>query len=216
MAGEPIEAVIALERSIELGREARTALEQESLRVAVLSEALLSAGDGARALEAAEESVALARERGNEAILAVCYRVLAEALLAGEGSGKVAAAEDALEKATAAAEATGSRSELPFIARARFKLSPQLSGLRSALVARSVDEVARSFAEEAMSSGEEAWLSLKRRDDVGERMRIAHGHQDVARAGFDLVERRLQVERVALLPSGLNLGVTPNEREPQR
>jgi class 3 adenylate cyclase/tetratricopeptide (TPR) repeat protein len=124
MAGEPIEAVIALERSIELGREARTALEQESLRVAVLSEALLSAGDGARALAAAEESVALARERGNEAMLAVCYRVLAEALLAGDGSGKVAAAEEALEKATAAAEATGSRSEIAFIERAREKLVP--------------------------------------------------------------------------------------------
>jgi len=124
MAGEPIEAVIALERSIELGREARTALEQESLRVAVLSEALLSAGDCARALEAAEESVALARERGNEGMLAVCYRVLAEALLAGGGSGKVAAAEQALDKATAAADATGFRSELPFIERAREKLVP--------------------------------------------------------------------------------------------
>ena len=53
MAGEASEAVITLERSIELGRETRTALEQESLRVAVLSEALLSAGDCTRALEAA-------------------------------------------------------------------------------------------------------------------------------------------------------------------
>jgi tetratricopeptide (TPR) repeat protein len=124
MAGEASEAVIALERSIELGREARTALEQESLRVAALSEALLSAGDCGRALEAAEESVQLARERGNEAMLAICYRVLAEALLASDGSGKVAAAQEALEKATAAAETTGSRSELPFIERAREKLVP--------------------------------------------------------------------------------------------
>src|SRR5260370_29560232 len=45
MAGEASEAVIALERSIELGREARTALEQEALRVSALSEALLSAGN---------------------------------------------------------------------------------------------------------------------------------------------------------------------------
>ncbi len=124
MAGEPLEAVTALERSIELGRESRTSLEQESLRVATLSEALLSAGDCARALEAAEESVALARDRGNEAILATCYRVLAEALLAGGGSGKVAAAEEALEKGTAAAEATGMRSELPLIERVREKLVP--------------------------------------------------------------------------------------------
>jgi class 3 adenylate cyclase/tetratricopeptide (TPR) repeat protein len=124
MAGEASEAVTLLERSIELGREARTSLEQESLRVAVLSEALLSAGDVGRALRAAEESVRLARERGNEAIIAVCYRVLAEALLASDASGKATAALQALEKATAAAEATGFRSELPFIARARQKLVP--------------------------------------------------------------------------------------------
>ena len=64
----------------------------------------------------------LARERGNEATLAICYRALAEALLASDGPGKVAAAQEALEKATAAAEATGFRSELPFIERAREKL----------------------------------------------------------------------------------------------
>jgi adenylate cyclase len=124
MAGEASEAVIALERSIELGREARTALEQEALRVSALSEALLTAGDRDRALEAAEESVQLARERGNEGMLAICYRVLAEALLASDGSGKVAAAQEALEHATAAAEATGFRSQLPFIERAREKLVP--------------------------------------------------------------------------------------------
>ena len=64
----------------------------------------------------------LARERGNESMLAICYRVLAEALLASDGPGRVAAAQDALKKATEAAEATGFRSELPFIERAREKL----------------------------------------------------------------------------------------------
>jgi hypothetical protein len=122
--GQASEAVAILERSIELGREARTGLEGESQRVAALSEALLSAGDRGRALEAAEESVALARERGNEGMLAICYRVLAEALLASDRPGKLAADEEALDKATAAAEATGFRSELPFIERAREKLVP--------------------------------------------------------------------------------------------
>jgi adenylate cyclase len=122
MVGEPDEAIAALERSIELGREARTGLENDSYRVAGLSEALLGAGDTARALRAAEESVSLARERGSEVSFAVCYRVLADALLASNGPGKVAAAQEALEKATAAAEATGFRSELPFIERAREKL----------------------------------------------------------------------------------------------
>jgi transcriptional regulator of acetoin/glycerol metabolism len=113
-----------MERSIELGREARTGLEQESVRLAGLSEALLSAGDAGRALEAAQESVHFARERGNEGMLAICYRVLAEALLASDGPGKIPAAQEALEKAAAAAEATGLRAELPFIERAREKLVP--------------------------------------------------------------------------------------------
>ena len=124
MAGEASEAVATLERSIELGREARTGLEGESQRVAALSEALLSAGDRGRALEAAEESVQLARERGNDGMLAICYRVLAEALVASDRPGKVAAAQEALAKAAAAAEATGFRSELPFIERALEKLVP--------------------------------------------------------------------------------------------
>jgi class 3 adenylate cyclase/tetratricopeptide (TPR) repeat protein len=124
MIGEADEAIAAIERSIALGREARTGLEQEALRFAGLSEALLSAGDCQRALDAAQESVTLGRERGNESMLAISYRVLAEALLAGEGPDKVAAAKEALEKATAAAEATGARGELPFIERAREKLVP--------------------------------------------------------------------------------------------
>jgi class 3 adenylate cyclase/tetratricopeptide (TPR) repeat protein len=122
MVGETDEAIVALERSIELGREARTGLENDSYRVAGLSEALLSAGDTARALQAAEESVSLARERGSEMSFAICYRVLAEALLASDRPGKIAAAQEALEKATEATEATGFRSELLFIERAREKL----------------------------------------------------------------------------------------------
>ena len=124
MVGEPDEAVAAIERSIELGREARTGLESEALRISGLAEALLSAGDPQRALDAAHESVTLARERGNESTLGICHRVLAEALLAGDGPDKAAAAKDALEQATAAAEATGARGELSFIERARAQLIP--------------------------------------------------------------------------------------------
>jgi class 3 adenylate cyclase/tetratricopeptide (TPR) repeat protein len=124
MVGEPDEAVAAIESSIELGREARTGLESEALRISGLAEALLSTGDHQRALDAAHESVTLARERGNESTLGICHRVLAEALLAGDWPDKVAAAKDALEQATAAAEATGARGELPFIERARVQLIP--------------------------------------------------------------------------------------------
>ncbi len=124
MVGQSSEAVTAIERSIELGREARTGLEFESQRLAALSEARLGAGDSGGALEAAEESVALAHDRCNEAMLPFCYRALAEALLASGEPGKVAAAKEALEKATAAAEATGLRAELPLIEHTREKLVP--------------------------------------------------------------------------------------------
>jgi class 3 adenylate cyclase/tetratricopeptide (TPR) repeat protein len=124
MVGETDGAIAAFERSIELGRETRTGLEQEAARFAGLAEALLSAGDHRRALEAAQQSVTLARERGNEATLAISHRVLAEALLAGDGSDRVAAAKEALEQAAAAVEATGARAELPFIERARARLVP--------------------------------------------------------------------------------------------
>jgi class 3 adenylate cyclase/tetratricopeptide (TPR) repeat protein len=120
--GDAREAISAFERSIELAREARTGLEVEAVRVAGLSEALLIAGDHPRALEAAQESVALARQRGNDAVLPVCYRVLAEALLASADPGKIASAQQALENAAAAIEATGACAELPFLERAREKL----------------------------------------------------------------------------------------------
>jgi len=122
MVGEFREAVATIERSIELGREARTGLEFESQRVAALSEALLGAGDHDGALAAAEESLRLAHERGNESMLPFGYRVLAEALLAGDGPDRVAAADEALGRATAAVEATGSRAELSLIEHAREKL----------------------------------------------------------------------------------------------
>ena len=81
-SASPARRSCAIERSIELGREARTGLELESQSASpALAERGSSAGDRAGALEAAEESVPLARERGNEAMLAFCYRVC-EALAA--------------------------------------------------------------------------------------------------------------------------------------
>jgi len=124
MVGEPDEAIAAIERSIELGRETRTGLDQEAMRIAGLAEALLSAGDHQQALDAAQESVTLARERGNKATLAISHRALAEALLTGDEPDRVAAARQALDQAAAAAAATGFRAELPFIERARTQLIP--------------------------------------------------------------------------------------------
>lgn len=122
MLGETGEAIAAIQRSIELARDARTGLDSESWRLGGLSEALLSAGDHSRALEAAKEAVTLALRRGNAGFLPACYRILAEALLASDSAGNVKPAEEALEKATAAAAASGAHAELPLIERTREKL----------------------------------------------------------------------------------------------
>jgi hypothetical protein len=57
-------------------------------------------------------------------LLAISYRVLAEALLAGDRITRVAGAREALDKAARAAEATGLRAELPLIERVRAQLVP--------------------------------------------------------------------------------------------
>ena len=124
MLGDTSEAIAAIEGSIVRSRESRTGLEQEAIRLAALSEALLMAGDHAKALEAARQSVATALERGSDVTLPNSYRVLAEALLASGGTGNVAAAQEAINDALHAVEATGARGELPFIEHAREKLIP--------------------------------------------------------------------------------------------
>jgi tetratricopeptide (TPR) repeat protein len=124
MLGQAEEAIAALENSIELARESRTGLEMESMRLAVLSEAKLIAGDPQGALQSAQQAVATATIRGTAVFLPLSYRVLAEALLAGEDANETLAAQAALENARAAVEATGARAELPFIERAGEKLIP--------------------------------------------------------------------------------------------
>ncbi|MEO8968981.1 MAG: hypothetical protein ABI427_15715 [Solirubrobacteraceae bacterium] len=47
-----------------------------------------------------------------------------KAIRTSEDPGKIAAAQQALDNATAAVEAAGARAELPFIERARQKLTP--------------------------------------------------------------------------------------------
>lgn len=128
LQGDPAEAIAAIEQAIVRSRESRTGLEQESIRRTALAEALLAAGQPERALDTAQQAVTLARERASEVSLPWSYRVEAEALLAGGAEGRVAAARDALEKATAAVEATGARGELPFIERARAMLVPVSAG----------------------------------------------------------------------------------------
>jgi class 3 adenylate cyclase/tetratricopeptide (TPR) repeat protein len=124
MLGEREQAIVALENSIELARESRTGLEMESMRLAVLSDVQLSAGNRQGALQSAQQAVASATRRGTAVFLPLSYRALADALLAGEDPSEAAAAQAALERARAAVEATGAGAELPFIERTREKLIP--------------------------------------------------------------------------------------------
>jgi tetratricopeptide (TPR) repeat protein len=128
MAGETSDAIALITQANDLARQARTGLEMESVRIATLAEALLQAGDPAGALKTAQQSVSVALERANDAILAQCYRVLAEATLGSEVPDKLSAARDALQKATAAAEDTGARAELPLIARVRERAGSLAAG----------------------------------------------------------------------------------------
>ena len=61
---------------------------------------------------------------------------------------------------------------------------------------------------------------LERGYHVGQRMRIANGHEHVARTGLDLIEREVcraqQVERARFLGDIRGLGVPYAEREPRR
>ncbi len=123
MLGDAECAVEHFERSVALAREAHTVLDLESWLLAGLAEALLGAGDRTRALATVEESITLARQRGNEAILAISYRVLADVVLSSENPERMPRAQDALDKATAAVGASGAYAELRFIDRARETLA---------------------------------------------------------------------------------------------
>jgi tetratricopeptide (TPR) repeat protein len=128
MAGEPHEAIALVRTANELGRAACTSREMESMRVATLAEALLERGDLAGASEAADEAVALAEERGNDAVLAYCYRVLAGTILASEAPGKFEAAQAALDRAIVAVQSSGARAELQFIEQLRERAGSLAAG----------------------------------------------------------------------------------------
>jgi tetratricopeptide (TPR) repeat protein len=124
LLGEAEHAMAPLQDALELARESRIGLEQQSLQLALLSEAKLAAGDRHGALQSAQQAAASGEMQGVKIYLPHAYVALAEALLAGEDANDLPAAQEALQNATAAVEATGARAELPFIERAREKLIP--------------------------------------------------------------------------------------------
>jgi adenylate cyclase len=130
MLGHTGEAIAAFERSVALAHEAHTGLDLEPFVLAGLGEALLEAGDSARALQSASKAVDLALERATRLVLPTCYRVFAEAVLTVVSAGSTSVAERALDDATATIEETGARAELPLIERTRRRLAPVGQGAR--------------------------------------------------------------------------------------
>jgi adenylate cyclase len=128
LAGNVGEAVTLIEGALELARAARTALEMEPMLIATLAEALLGTGDRSRAFQTANESVALALERGNDAVVPYSKRILAEAILASDAPGRFALARETLDKAVVAAEASGALAELPLIEQVRERASTLATG----------------------------------------------------------------------------------------
>jgi hypothetical protein len=122
LLGEAEHAIAPLEDALELARESRVGLEQQSLQLALLSEAKLAAGDRHSALQSAQQATATGERQGVNIYLPHAYVALAEALLAGEDANDMTAAQEALQNATAAVQATGAHAELPFIERTREKL----------------------------------------------------------------------------------------------
>jgi tetratricopeptide (TPR) repeat protein len=112
MRGEWRQAIAALERSLAISRERRSAVEGDALRLAMLSESYLGDGDAERALSLAEEGLAIAQTpnhviQGNLA--------LARALLHSAGPDARAAIEAALARALKVVRDTGSKAYEPLV-----------------------------------------------------------------------------------------------------
>jgi predicted ATPase/DNA-binding SARP family transcriptional activator/tetratricopeptide (TPR) repeat protein len=128
LCGDPVEAVAALERALEISAEGRVGLEFEPWTRAVLSEACLARGDAERAREEAERAVALARERGLALWEIGAQVALARALLGTDGASAAATIEDVLGRALELVEQTGARNEQPFARQALAELARVAGG----------------------------------------------------------------------------------------
>jgi class 3 adenylate cyclase/tetratricopeptide (TPR) repeat protein len=148
--GQHAEALPYLERSAEIARERRTALEFIPWTLSFLGEALAALGEGRRAREAVDEALALSVERGSAPSEWTARRALARVLMASEGAAASEQIEAELRESIAIAERLGARAEVlqgrMDLARLA-ELRGDESGRRRAL------EDARSLAEEIGATG---------------------------------------------------------------
>ena len=117
LRGQFAEAIEEIERGLAIAHEGNTVLFMEGELLACLAEACLGAGQPSRALETGYEALRASRARGLRVGEGMAQLTLGRILLAADGSLEEAGV--ALKEAQQLAEATGARTERPFIWLAR-------------------------------------------------------------------------------------------------
>src|SRR5207244_1512038 len=109
------QAIEALERSTEMARERRTAVEGDGWRVGQLGESYLGLGEADRAVELVSEGVEIFRSRGQRGAEAFGCVTLARVLLGSAGPSASGEVEVALARALELARSTELRSLEPMV-----------------------------------------------------------------------------------------------------
>jgi len=115
MRGEWRRAIEALERSLAISRERRTAVEADAWRLAVLGESYLGLGDVERARGLVEEGLGIARAQGHVSFETHASLVLARVLLGSAGPAARAEIEASLARALELARDTGAKAFEPLV-----------------------------------------------------------------------------------------------------
>jgi len=113
LRGEWDESVDAIEQCLEVTRDRRTGVEQESRALVTLAEAHLGRGDLGRARAAADEAVERARRGGTVINEPAAQIALTRVLLRAEGAGARSAIEAALDRASTLLRETGAKIHEP-------------------------------------------------------------------------------------------------------
>jgi tetratricopeptide (TPR) repeat protein len=113
--GQMREAIAALEHALAIARQYGTGLEREATALAWLAEAVLVAGDVARARARADEALAVADRIGAVLDGIFARRTLARVLLAQADATATGAIEEALDGAERLIEQTGAVSFRPLV-----------------------------------------------------------------------------------------------------
>jgi class 3 adenylate cyclase len=115
MRGEWRRAIEALERSLAIAKERRTAVEGDAWRLAMLGESYLGLGDVERARALVEEGLEIAHARGQLSTEPHASLAQARVLLGSNGTAARAEIEAALARALELARDTGAKAYEPLV-----------------------------------------------------------------------------------------------------